>query len=196
MIRLLLRLSRLVDRCNEAVGQSVKWLILLAVLISAGNAIVRKTMQTSSNAFLEIQWYLFSAVFLLCAGYVLRRNVHVRVDFIAARLSPRTRSIIEVVGILLVTVPLCWILIQLSTPLVVDAWRSGEVSPNAGGLIRWPVYLLVPLGMALLLLQALSELIKHWAFLWGVAPDPLAPDPFPQEAANDGPADPAARPGA
>jgi TRAP-type mannitol/chloroaromatic compound transport system permease small subunit len=167
-MKALLKLSAAIDRFNEFVQAWIRWLILIAVLVSAGNAVVRKAFQTSSNAFLEIQWYLFSAVFLLCAGYALQRNAHVRVDFVWSRMAPRTRSIIEIAGILLFAVRLCGLLIYLSMPLVLDAWRSGETSPNAGGLTRWPVYALVPLGAALLLLQGLSEVIKHWAFLRGL----------------------------
>ena len=169
---ILLVASRLVDSLNTLVGRYVRWLILAAVLVSAGNAIVRKLFQTSSNALLEIQWYLFAAVFLLCAGYALLRNVHVRIDFVSSRLSARARSRIEIAGLVCLAIPLCWLLIQLSLPLVLDSLRSGEVSSNAGGLIRWPAYALVPLGMALLLLQCLSELVKQVAFLSGRAPEP------------------------
>lgn len=173
----LLVASRLVDSLNAFVGRYVRWLILAAVLISAGNAIVRKLFQTSSNALLEIQWYLFAAVFLLCAGYALLRNVHVRIDFVSSRLSARARSWIEIAGIVCFAIPFCWLLIQLSLPLVLDSLHSGEVSSNAGGLIRWPVYALVPLGMTLLLLQCLSELVKQVAFLRGLVPDPVFAGP-------------------
>ncbi|MEO6269633.1 MAG: TRAP transporter small permease subunit [Lautropia sp.] len=169
-MKYLLQASRRVDSLNTLVGRSVRWLILLAVVVSAGNAIVRKAFQTSSNALLEIQWYLFAAVFLLCAGYALLTNVHVRIDFVSSRLSSRSRAWIEILGLALVAVPFCWLLIHLSLPLVLDALRSGEVSPNAGGLLRWPVYALLPLGMLLLLLQCLSELIKQMAFLRGLNP--------------------------
>jgi TRAP-type mannitol/chloroaromatic compound transport system permease small subunit len=170
MMQTLLAASRLVDALNLLVGRSVRWLILVAVLISAGNAIVRKAFQTSSNALLEIQWYLFSAVFLLCAAYALLKNAHVRIDFVSVRLSPRTRSWIDIAGIVFFAVPFCWLLVQLSLPLVLDAFHTGETSSNAGGLLRWPVYALVPLGMTLLLLQCLSELVKHVAFLRGLLP--------------------------
>jgi len=162
------------DALSEQIGRVIMWLILAAVLISAGNAIVRKAFQMGSNAFLEMQWYLFSGVFLLGAGYVFLKNIHVRIDFLSSRLSERTRSWIDVVGILVFLAPLCWILIQMSWPLFIKAWQSGEMSQNAGGLIRWPVYLLLPVGMALLLLQSASELIKRIAFLRGLIPDPLA----------------------
>ena len=169
-MKMLLTVSRLVDSLNAWVGRSVRWLILAAVLISAGNAVVRKAFQTSSNALLEIQWYLFAAVFLLCAGYALLKDVHVRIDFVSRRLSSRTRAWIDIVGIVFFAVPFCWLLVQLSLPLVLDAVRSGETSPNAGGLVRWPVYALVPFGMLLLLLQCLSQLVKQVAFLRGRLP--------------------------
>lgn len=169
----LLKLSGLIDAFTDLVGKSVIWLVLAAVLISAGNAIVRKTFNTSSNALLEIQWYLFSAVFLLGAGYAFLRNAHVRIDFISSHLSPRMRNWIDIVGIIIFLGPLCFLLIKLSWPLFVNAWVSGEMSQNAGGLIRWPVMLMIPAGMALLLLQAASELIKRFAFLRGAIADPL-----------------------
>ena len=167
----LLKLSGLVDALNKRVGQAVMWLILAAILVSGGNAVMRKTLSISSNAFLETQWYLFSAVFLLGAGYTFLKNAHVRIDFVSSRLSARARSWIDIFGILLILGPFCWIVIRLSWPLFVKAWQSGEMSMNYGGLIRWPVYLLVPLGMALLLLQGASELIKRFAFLRGQLPD-------------------------
>jgi TRAP-type mannitol/chloroaromatic compound transport system permease small subunit len=170
MMQMLLAASRKVDALNLLVGRSVRWLILAAVLISAGNAVVRKAFQTSSNALLEIQWYLFSAVFLLCAAYALLRNAHVRIDFVSVRLSARARSWIDIAGIVFFAVPFCWLLVQLSLPLVLEAFQTDETSSNAGGLLRWPVYALVPLGMALLLLQCISELVKHVAFLRGLLP--------------------------
>ena len=169
----LLKTSRLIDALNHRVGQAIIWLVLAAVLISAGTAIVRKAFNTSSNALLEIQWYLFSAVFLLGAGYAFLKNAHVRIDFVSNRLSPKMRNWIDIVGILVFLGPLCAILIKLSWPLFENAWTSGEMSQNAGGLIRWPVLLLIPAGMALLLAQAVSELIKRIAFLRGAIADPL-----------------------
>jgi TRAP-type mannitol/chloroaromatic compound transport system permease small subunit len=171
-MRRLLYVSRLIDRLNQRVGNSILWLILVAVLISAGNALVRKVFQISSNALLEVQWYLFSAVFLLGAGYALLKNAHVRIDFFASRLSRRTVHWIEIVGILVFLLPLCFMLIDLSWPLVWNAWVSGEMSQNAGGLMRWPVYLLLPVGLALLFLQGISELIKRAAYLRGVLVEP------------------------
>ncbi len=173
-MNLLLRLSRLIDALNERVGSLIYWLVLLAVLISAGNAVVRKALNVSSNALLEVQWYLFSAVFLLGAGYTFLKNAHVRIDFLANRFSPRTRNWIDIIGMLVFLVPLCVVFIKLSWPLFVNAWTSGEMSQNAGGLIRWPAYILVPLGFGLLLLQSASELVKRIAFLRGLIPDPLA----------------------
>lgn len=173
-MKFLLKLSDLVDALNGHVGRVIMWLILADVLLSAGNAIARKAFHMGSTAFLEMQWYLFSGVFLLGAGYAFLKNVHVRIDFVSGRLSARTRSWIDIVGIIVFLAPLCWLLIQLSWPLFIKAWQSGEMSQNAGGLIRWPVYLLLPLGMTLLLLQSISELIKRIAFLQGLIPDPLA----------------------
>lgn len=170
----LLRLSRLIDSLNQRIGHGLLWLVLLAVLVSAGNALVRKLFQASSNALLEIQWYLFAAVFLLGAGYALLKNAHVRIDILSSRFSPRTRNWIDVIGIVLFLIPLCLMLIGMSWPLVVNAWVSGEMSQNAGGLVRWPAWLLLPAGMSLLLLQGLSELIKRIAFLRGAGADPLA----------------------
>lgn len=169
-----LTLSRLIDRVSQGIGRLSMWLILATTLISAGNAIVRKAFDTSSNALLEIQWYLFAAVFLLGAGYGLLKNSHVRIDFISSHLSPRTRNWVDVVGIVAVLFPFCLISIALSWPLFSQALATGEMSQNAGGLIRWPAYGLVPLGFALLMLQGLSELIKRLAFLSGKGPDPLA----------------------
>lgn len=168
----LLYISRLIDSLNQRIGNSILWLILVAVLISAGNALVRKVFQISSNALLEVQWYLFSAVFLLGAGYALLKNAHVRIDFFASRLSRRTVHWIEIVGIVVFLLPLCFMLIDLSWPLVWNAWVSGEMSQNAGGLIRWPVYLLLPVGLTLLFLQGVSELIKQVAYLRGELKEP------------------------
>lgn len=169
----LLSASRLIDAVNERVGRAVIWLVLAAVLVSAGNAIVRKAFNTSSNALLEIQWYLFSAVFLLGAGYAFLKNAHVRIDFISNHLSPKVRNWIDILGIIVFLGPLCFLLIKLSWPLFANAWEHNEMSQNAGGLIRWPAYLLIPAGMALLLAQAVSELIKRAAFLRGAIADPL-----------------------
>ena len=173
----LLKLSALVDGFNGLVGKFIRWLVLAAVLISAGNAIIRKAFNISSNAWLEIQWYLFAGVFLLGAGYAFLRNVHVRIDFISSKLSKRTNAIIDALGIVVFLIPLCVIMVWLSWPLFYGAWVSGEMSQNAGGLIRWPAYLLMPLGFGILLLQALSELVKRIAFLRGLIPEPISVEP-------------------
>jgi len=171
-VQALLKLSRAIDALSEFVGRWVSWLVLVAVLISAGNAIVRKAFDTSSNAWLEIQWYLFAAIFLLAAGYTLLRQEHVRIDVILGRFSKRTQIKVEAVCLALFLFPFCFEVIGLVWPLVVNAYKSGEMSSNAGGLIRWPVYALVPIGFALLFLQGLSELIKRVAFLQGLIDDP------------------------
>ena len=168
----LLGFSRLVDRLNEFVGRHVAWLVLAAVLISALNAAVRKAFNMSSNAFLEIQWYLFAAVFLLAAGYTMLRQEHVKIDVILGRFSKRTQLAVECFGIVAFLFPFCITVITLVWPLVVKAYLTGEMSSNAGGLIRWPVFALVPAGFGLLLLQGVSELIKRLAFLAGAGPDP------------------------
>ena len=170
----LLRLSAVIDWISEKLGAVLIWLVLAAVLTSAINAVIRKVFNIGSNAWLEAQWYLFAAVFMLGAGYAFLHNAHVRIDFISARLSDRARNWIDILGIVLFLTPLCWLIINLSWPLFVNAWVSGEMSQNAGGLIRWPVYLMIPVGMAVLLAQAASELIKRVAFLKGLIPDPLA----------------------
>jgi TRAP-type mannitol/chloroaromatic compound transport system permease small subunit len=173
-LRTLLKFSNAVDWLNTTIGKITMWLVLATTLISAGNALVRKIFDSSSNSLLEIQWYLFAGVFLLGAGYGFLKNSHVRIDFISSRLSSKTRNWIDVVGIVAVLFPFCIIIISLSWPLFVQAIASGEMSQNAGGLIRWPVYGLVPLGFALLMLQGLSELIKRLAFLTHNGPDVMS----------------------
>jgi TRAP-type mannitol/chloroaromatic compound transport system permease small subunit len=170
----LLKLSTWIDTLNTKVGKLTTWLILITTLISAGNAIVRKMFDTSSNALLEVQWYIFAGVFLLGAAYGLLQNSHVRIDFLSSRLSARTRNWIDVVGIVVALIPFCMLSIYLSWPLFVQAYQSGEMSQNAGGLIRWPAYALIPAGFFLLMLQGISEMIKRLAFLKGQAGDSLA----------------------
>jgi TRAP-type mannitol/chloroaromatic compound transport system permease small subunit len=170
----LLTLSRLIDALTERIGKLAMWFILATTMISAGNAIVRKIFDTSSNAFLEIQWYLFAAVFMLGSGYAFLRNAHVRIDFISSKFSARGRNWVDVMGIIVFVFPLCYMMATLGWPLFMNAYESGEMSSNAGGLIRWPVYALIPAGFALLALQSLSELIKRIAFLTGNGPDVLA----------------------
>lgn len=175
----LLRVSASIDRLSAAVGRSAMWLVLAAVLISAINAVVRKVFSVSSNAFLELQWYLFSAVFLLCAPYALLKNEHVRIDVVSARFTQRGRVWMELVGTLLFLLPIACLVLYLSWHVFLGALESGEVSPNAGGLALWPARLLVPVGFALLILQAVSQTVKCWAFLRGAGDDPLRKEAKP-----------------
>lgn len=168
----LLTLSRAIDAISERIGQAVYWLVLATVLISAANATVRKLFNYSSNSFLEIQWYLFSMIFLFCAGYTLKHNEHVRIDIITARFSPKVRAGIDIFGTLFFLLPMAGLILWLSWPVFVDAYTRNEVSTNAGGLIIWPARLMVPVGFLLLIVQALSELIKRIAFLQDLIPDP------------------------
>ncbi len=168
----LLKLSQLIDGLSERVGRSIYWLILAAVLVSAINAIVRKAFDMSSNAFLEMQWYMFSAVFLLGSGYTLMRQEHIRIDIIYGKFSRRTQVWIDIFGTVVFLMPMCLMFIYLSWPFFMHSIQGGEVSANAGGLILWPVKALMPLGFVLLTLQGCSELIKRLAFQAGLAPDP------------------------
>jgi TRAP-type mannitol/chloroaromatic compound transport system permease small subunit len=181
-LKFLLSLSRLIDAANDRVGRLVYWLILVAVLVSAGNAIVRYALNRSSNAWLEVQWYLFSAVFLFCAGYALLHNQHVRIDVISGHLSKRAQAWIDVVGTVLFLLPMAVTIMWLSWPVFVDAWRSNEISTNAGGLIVWPARLMLPVGFFLLVVQGISELIKRIAFLRGLVADPGETHEGPSEA--------------
>ena len=171
----LLKASRMIDALNERVGSAIIWLVLAAVVISAVNAIIRKVFNNSSNAFLEIQWYLFAAVFLLGAGYTMLRQGHVKIDVILGRFSKRTQIIVECFGIVFFLMPFVFAVIHHVWPLVVNAYMTNEMSENAGGLIRWPAYALVPLGFALLGIQGVSELIKRIGFLQGLCADPTRP---------------------
>ena len=168
----LLALSGLIDRASERIGHTIYWLVLVAVVVSAANAVVRKVFNWSSNSLLEIQWYLFSVIFLFLAGYTLKHNEHVRIDIITGRLSARARASIDIFGTLFFLLPMAILIMRLSWPVFVDAYTRNEVSTNAGGLIIWPARLMVPVGFALLIVQALSELIKRIAFLKGMIPDP------------------------
>ena len=169
---LLLQLSRLIDRLSEFIGRHLAWLVLAAVLISAANAVVRKAFNYSSNGFLEIQWYLFATVFLLGAGYTMLRQEHVKIDVLLHRFGRRTQIKVEIFGIVAFLFPFVFAVINLVWPLVVQAYVTGEMSSHAGGLIRWPVFAMLPAGFALLGLQGLSELIKRVAFLQGLVDDP------------------------
>ena len=167
----LLKVSRLIDAMNERIGTLVYWLVLLMVLVSAGNAIVRKVFNYSSNAYLETQWYLFSAVFLLCAGFALLRNDHVRIDILAGKLSAKGQAWIDILGAVFFLLPMTAIFIWLSIPWVYETRH--DISGSAGGLILWPARILVPIGFTLLALQGLSELFKRVAFVAGKGPDPI-----------------------
>jgi len=168
----LLSFSRGIDWLNERVGRAVIWLILASTVISGLNAVVRKAFNYSSNAFLEVQWYLFAAAFLLAAGYTLLHREHVRVDVVSSKFSKRTQIWLDVVGFAFFLTPVCLTVLWFAFPFFLQGYQSGEMSSNAGGLIRWPVYLMMPLGFGLLLLQGWSELIKRIAFLKGLIPDP------------------------
>jgi TRAP-type mannitol/chloroaromatic compound transport system permease small subunit len=168
----LLSLSKRIDAFSEWMGRWVAWLVLFAVLISAANASMRKAFNMSSNGFLEIQWYLFAAVFLLASGYTLLRQEHVKIDVVSGRFSKRTQIWIDIIGICVFLLPFTFMITKLALPLVINAYVTGEVSSNAGGLIRWPVFALLPLGMLVLAIQAVSELIKRIACLQGLVPDP------------------------
>lgn len=168
----LLKLSRRIDALTERIGKSAIWLVLIVVLISAGNAIMRYTINYSSNALLEIQWYLFGLIFFSCSGYTLLRNEHVRIDLISGRFSRRKQAWIDIFGILFFLMPMAIAIMVLSWPVFIHAFESSEMSNSAGGLIVWPARLMVPVGFLLLILQAVSELIKRIGFLKGLCPDP------------------------
>ena len=180
---LLLKLSQLIDWLNERVGKGAFWLVLIMTLISAGNAVVRFIFNYSSNGLLEIQWYLFAAVFLLCSPYTLQKNEHVRIDVLSGKLSPRGLAVIDIIGTLFFLLPMVIAVLWLSLPLVADSIKINEMSANAGGLIRWPVKLLLQIGFTLLALQGVSELIKRIAFLAGMIDDPNNKEkgPTPEE---------------
>ena len=169
----LLALSRAIDRLNAFVGKYSIWLIFAATFISAANAIVRKAFDTSSNAFLEVQWYLFAWSFLIAAGYTLLHREHVRIDVLNSRLSKKAQVWVDIMGFACFLTPLCITILWLSTPVAIQMYQSGEVSGNPGGLIRWPVWAAIPVGITLLMLQGWSELIKRIAFLTGDGPDPM-----------------------
>ena len=170
----LLSLSRLIDAISLGLGKLIGWLILAATVISAVNAVLRKVFSIGSNSALEIQWYLFAGVFMLGVGYVMLKNDHVRIDFISSRFSKRTNAIIDSIGLVVFTIPLAWIMIDLAWPYFMRAYESGEMSQNAGGLIRWPVIALIPIGFGVMLMQSLSELIKRIGFLTGHRDQPFS----------------------
>jgi TRAP-type mannitol/chloroaromatic compound transport system permease small subunit len=163
----LLSLSRLIDTINEKIGNGISWALLLSVLICTGNALVRYTFNTSSNAWLEIQWYLFASMFLLASSQTLRRNEHVRIDVIAGRFSKRTQVWIDLFGFLVFLLPMAAIILYYAVPYVIVSFQEQEVSSNAGGLIVWPAKILIPIGFLQLTLQGVSELIKRIGYLQG-----------------------------
>ncbi len=169
---LVLAVCRMIDGVNLAIGRAATWLVLVAVIVSSGNAVIRYVADQSSNAWLELQWYLFAGVFLLCAGYTLLRNEHIRIDILSSRLSPRGKAWLDIMGGLLFLLPMSLLILVLSWPGFVNSWTSGEFSSDAGGLIRWPARLLIPVGFLLLSLQGVSEILKRVAFLAGAGPDP------------------------
>jgi TRAP-type mannitol/chloroaromatic compound transport system permease small subunit len=166
-VKALLAVARAIDALTERVGRAVIWLVPAATLISAGNALARYALGTSSNAWLEIQWYLFGAMFLLAAGYTLKHDGHVRIDIFYNRLGPRGQAWIDLAGGLLFLLPMALLLGWLAWPMFVDAWATHEMSPDAGGLLRWPVKLLLPVGFALLALQGIAEVIKRIGVISG-----------------------------
>jgi TRAP-type mannitol/chloroaromatic compound transport system permease small subunit len=178
-VTLLLKLSQLIDWLNERVGKGAFWLVLIMAVISAGNASYRFVFNDSSNGMLEIQWYLFAAVFLLCSPYTLQKNEHVRIDVLSGKLSPRGLAVIDIIGTLFFLLPMVVLVLYLSVPLVAESYKINEYSANAGGLIRWPVKILLPIGFTLLALQGVSELIKRGAFLMGLIGDPNSKEKGP-----------------
>jgi TRAP-type mannitol/chloroaromatic compound transport system permease small subunit len=169
-MQVLLRIARGIDRLNELIGRSVAWLGLAAVIICAATALARYALNIGSNAWLEIQWYLNAAVFLLVAGYTLKRNEHVRIDVIAGRLSPRAQAWTDILGGIFMLLPAVVIIGWYSWPSLVNSYDISEHSSDPGGLIRWPVRLVIPLAFALLGLQGLSEIVKRIGFLKGLVP--------------------------
>lgn len=173
-MKFFLSIANIIDNINTRVGKIVIWLTLIVVVVSATNAVVRKVFSVSSNAWLELQWYLFGAIFLLAAGYTFLRNEHVRVDVLAQKFSRRTQIYIEIIGIVFFLFPACMLIFWLSLPFFYESFVLHELSSNTGGLIRWPAKLLIPVGFALLILAGFSQLIKCIGFLLGACPDPLA----------------------
>jgi len=178
-VTLLLKLSQLIDWLNERVARGAFWLVLVMTIICAANASYRFVLNDSSNGLLEIQWYLFAAVFLLCSPYTLQKNEHVRIDVLSGRLSPRGLAVIDIIGTIFFLLPMVITVLWLSLPLVAESYKIQEMSSNAGGLIRWPVKMLLPIGFTLLALQGISELIKRIAFLAGMIDDPNRKDKGP-----------------
>jgi TRAP-type mannitol/chloroaromatic compound transport system permease small subunit len=178
-----LALSNLIDKINEWIGKIVGWLILIAILVSAGNATIRKLFNTSSNAWLELQWYLFGAAFLLAAAYTLKQNEHIRIDIVYGIWSRRTQHWIDLLGHIFFLMPLVLLMLYYLFPYVMRSYTSGEVSTNAGGLVIWPAKSLLLIGFVLLLFQGISEIIKKIAVMTGEIEDP---NPFVSAHASAG----------
>ena len=172
----LIALSRLIDRITDTIGKSVSWLILVAILAAAANAVVRKVFNTSSNAWLELQWYLFGAAFLLAAAYTLKQNEHIRIDILYGALSRRKQHWIDLFGHVVFLMPMVCLMIWLLVPYALMSFRSGEMSTNSGGLIIWPAKALLLVGFVLLFFQGLSEIIKKIAVMRGLIDDPFPPE--------------------
>ncbi len=180
----LLKLSRSIDWLNARIGRYAIWFIFAATVISAVNAVIRKVFNYSSNGFLEVQWYLFAWSFLVAAGYTLLKREHVRIDVLNSRLPKKLQLAIEIFGLIFFLTPVCIMVLYYVFPLTIQMIRTGEMSNNPGGLIRWPVWLALPIGFSLLLLQGWSELIKCIAFALGRGPDPtIKPDDKADEQA-------------
>ncbi len=178
----MLALSRMIDAITERIGKAMGWLILAAVLVSSINALIRFSINRSSNSWLELQWYLFGAVVLLGAAYTFKANEHIRIDILSSRLSKRTRNWIDVMGHIVFLMPLCIIIMWLGWPFFLRSFAQGEVSSSAGGLIVWPAKLLVPLGFTILFAQAISELIKRVAVMKGLIENPYGEETGPHGA--------------
>lgn len=168
----LLSLSRAIDRLNEIIGKTVMWAIFVAILVSAANAVVRKVFNTSSNSWLELQWYLFGAAFMLAAAYTLKQNEHIRIDIFYGTRSRRTQHWIDLIGHVLFLMPFVVLMAWMMVPYAWQAWKIGQVSTNAGGLMIWPARAILAAGFILLVLQGISEIIKKIAVMQGLIEDP------------------------
>lgn len=171
-MRTLLAISRVIDYVNVRLGKVIAWLIVVAVTVSTVNAVVRKLLNQSSNAWLELQWYLFAAVFLFCAAWTLIANEHIRIDIINNMFSRRARNWVDLFGHVFALVPFCIVMIWTSVPFFLTSYRLGEMSFSAGGLPQWPAKMLIPVAFTFLLIQAISEIIKRAAVMRGAIPDP------------------------
>lgn len=185
-VGLLLSVSRVIDAVNGFIGRNVAWLVLVAVTVSAGNAVVRKLFSISSNAWLELQWYLYGAVFLLAAAYTLQRNEHVRIDFVSGMFSKRTRDWVDLAGHIVMLLPFCVLMVWLAYPWFIKSYMSGEVSGSAGGLVLWPAKCLVLTGFTLLTAQAVSEIIKRIGVIRGLIDEPYPSNDLPPAVAEMG----------